>query len=174
VAVPEGYALIIHSTTWQTKLWPEERWRNLIQRLTATGHPVVLPWGSVDEQRRATRLSDGIAAASALPRKLNSGEVSELIAGAAFAVGVDTGLMHLAAAFDVPAVTLFGPTDPGYLMPYGANQRAVISSHPDAPCRQDRCLREPHGQCCMRAIDPDEVWAAVSAMLSEQAVALPR
>jgi heptosyltransferase-1 len=108
-----------------------------------------------------------MAGASPLSRKLDSGELAELVAGADFAVGIDTGLTHLAAAFDVPGVTLFGPTDPNYLMPYGANQRAVRSSHVDAPCRQDRCAREPHGQCCMRKVDPDKVWEAVSAMLLE-------
>lgn len=96
--------------------------------------------------------------------------MAELVAAADFAIGIDTGLMHLAAAFDVPGVTLFGPTDAKYAMPYGADQRAVSSDHLDAPCQQVRCTREAHGQCCMREVDPDEVWTAVSAMLAEQVV----
>ena len=169
VALPERYGLIVHGAAWQTKLWPEERWRNLLHRLAATGRMVVLPWGSVDERQRAVRLADGIAGASPLSRKLAGEEVAELIAGADFAVGIDTGLMHLAAAYGVPGVTLFGPTDPDYATPYGPHQRAVRSDHLDAPCQQVRCTREPHGQCCMREVDADEVWAAVSTMLSDQA-----
>ena len=168
-ALPERYGLIVHGAAWQTKLWPEERWRNLLHRLTATGRAVVLPWGTVDERQRAERLAQGIPGALPLSRKLDGAEVAELVAGADFAVGVDTGFMHLAAAFGVPGVTLFGPTDADYAMPYGAHQRAVRSDHLDAPCQQVRCTRQPHGQCCMREVDTDEVWTAVSTMLSEQA-----
>jgi heptosyltransferase-1 len=169
IVLPEHYGLIVHGAAWQTKLWPEERWRSLVRRLVATGRAVVLPWGNVEERRRAARLSDGIAGAVPLSRKLDGEEVAELVAGADFAVGVDTGFMHLAAAFDVPGVTLFGPTDSDYAMPYGTHQRAVNSDHLESPCQQVRCTREAHGQCCMREVDADEVWAAVSAMLSEQA-----
>ena len=125
--------------------------------------------GHVDERQRAERLAAGITGAAPLSSKLDSEDLTELVAGADFAVGIDTGLMHLAAAFDIPGVTLFGPTDADYAMPYGAHQRAVRSDHLDAPCQQVRCTRQPHGQCCMREVDVDEVWAAVSTMLSEQA-----
>jgi heptosyltransferase-1 len=163
--LPERYGLIVHGAAWPTKLWPEERWRSLIERLSGMGRALVLPWGDVEERRRAAHLSEGIAGALPLSRKLDGDEVAELVAGADFAIGIDTGFMHLAAAFDVPGVTLFGPTEAAYAIPYGPNQRAVSSDHLDAPCQQVRCTRQAHGQCCMREVDPDEVWAAVEAML---------
>ena len=158
IALAERYGLVVHGAAWPTKLWPEERWRNLILRLTAIGRAVVLPWGDAEERRRAVRLADGIAGALPLSRKLDGEEVAELVAAADFAIGIDTGLMHLAAAFDVPGVTLFGPTDVKYAIPYGADQRAVSSDHLDAPCQQVRCTREAHGQCCMREVDPDDAY----------------
>jgi heptosyltransferase-1 len=167
IDLPERYGLIVHGAAWPTKLWPEERWRSLMTRLSAMGRALILPWGDADERSRAGRLAAGIAIAAPLPRKLDGEEVAELVAGADFAIGIDTGFMHLAAAFDVPGVTLFGPTDADYAIPYGPNQRAVSSHHPGARCQQVRCTREPHGQCCMRAVDPDEVWEAVEAMLVE-------
>jgi heptosyltransferase-1 len=167
IDLPERYGLIVHSAAWPTKLWPEERWRGLMARLSAAGRALMLPWGDGEERSRAARLAEGIAGAVPLPRKLGGEEVAELVAGADFAIGIDTGFMHLAAAFDVPGVTLFGPTDAAYAIPYGPNQRAVSSHHPGARCQQVRCTREPHGQCCMRAVDPDEVWQAVETMLVE-------
>jgi lipopolysaccharide heptosyltransferase I len=170
VDLPERYGLIVHGAAWPTKLWPEERWRSLIERVTTSGRAIMLPWGDVEERRRAARLAEGIPGASPLSRKLDGDELAELVAGADFAIGIDTGFMHLAAAFDVPGVTLFGPTDAAYAIPYGPNQRAVSSDHLEAPCQQVRCAHQPHGQCCMREVDADEVWAAVEAMLARTAV----
>src|SRR5947208_728410 len=73
-ALPERYGLVVHGAAWQTKLWPEERWRNLLHRLAATGRSVVLPWGSIDERQRAVRLAAGIAGAVPLSPRLDGGD----------------------------------------------------------------------------------------------------
>ena len=49
-------------------------------------------------------------------------EVARLIAGASFVVGVDTGLMHLAAALGVPLVAIFAASEPGLTGPMGAGR----------------------------------------------------
>jgi heptosyltransferase-1 len=165
--LPAGYGLLVHSAAWPTKLWPEERWRALVGRIVAAGATVVLPWGDDAEKARALRIAAGLPGAIPLPRKLGGEELVEMIAGARFSVGLDTGLTHLAAAFDVPGVCLFGPTDPVYATPYGRGQRAVASRHPAARCQQVRCSREPGGDCCMRGVDVEAVWSSVAAMLAE-------
>ncbi len=54
--------------------------------------------------------------------KLNLAGVAEVIAGATACVAVDTGLGHLAAALDVPTISLYGPTLPGKVGAYGRGQ----------------------------------------------------
>ena len=163
------YGLVITAAGWPTKLWPEERWRGLVERIVAAGHRVVLPWGSEEERARAGRIAAGIAGAAPLPHRFTSDELADLAAGADFAVGLDTGVSHLAAAFDVPGVTLFGPTDPDHARPHGRGQRALRSDHPSAPCQQVRCRREASGRCCMERIELEAVWTEVAAILPQAA-----
>ena len=158
--LPARYVLVAHSASWASKLWPEERWRRLLGRLAAESRATVLPWGSDAEKARAERMAEGIAGAFVLPRVLAGADLAGVIGHADFAVGLDSGLMHVAAALAVPGVWLFGPTDPGLTGPYGGNQIVVRSTHAEAPCRRRTCGREPGGLCCMGAITVDRVVEA--------------
>jgi len=53
--------------------------------------------------------------------------VARLIAGAEFVVGVDTGLLHLAAALGVPLVAIFTGSDPSLTKPVGNGPLAVLA-----------------------------------------------
>jgi heptosyltransferase-1 len=167
--LPERYGIAIHSASWPTKLWPEAEWRRLLARIAGEGNAIVLPWGSEDERARAERLAAGVVGVFVLPEKLTGAELAGVIGAAEFAVGVDTGLMHLANALGLPGVWLYGPTDPVLSGPYGPGQLVVRSDHRQAPCRQRRCIREPGGQCCMRAVAFDRVAAAVEQSLADGA-----
>jgi heptosyltransferase-1 len=60
-------------------------------------------------------------------------EVAKLIAGAQLVVGVDTGLMHLAAAFGVPLVAIFCGSNPGLTGPVGSGPLAVLGGEDETP-----------------------------------------
>lgn len=139
----EPYLLFLHGTTWPSKHWPEAYWRELAERMSAFGWAIRLPWGNAEEKARAERIADGIADASVLPR-LNLGGVAKVIAGARACVAVDTGLGHLAAALDVPSISLYGPTLPGRVGAYGRSQVHLCATGPNAgkgnrhtPCFDD-------------------------------------
>lgn len=168
VDLPDRYVLVAHAASWPTKLWPEANWRRLIKTLSAAGSPVVLPWGSPAEKERAERLAAGVAGATVLPRMLAGAALAAAVGHADRAVGLDSGLMHLAAALGVPGVWLYGPTDPGLTGPYGAGQTVIQSAYPHAPCRRRTCDREPGGLCCMSAIGVGEVEAAVARLVNRQ------
>jgi len=139
----EPYLLFLHGTTWPSKHWPEAYWRELAERMSAFGWAIRLPWGNTEEKARAERIAEGVAGASVLPR-LNLGGVAKVVAGARACVAVDTGLGHLAAALDVPSISLYGPTLPGRVGAYGRSQVHLCASGPDAgkgdrvkPCFDD-------------------------------------
>jgi heptosyltransferase-1 len=53
-----------------------------------------------------------------------------VIAGAAVVVGVDTGLVHVAAALGVPLVAIFVGSEPGLTGPMGAGPIATLGGAP--------------------------------------------
>ncbi len=139
----QPYLLFLHGTTWPSKHWPERYWRELAERMSEFGWSIRLPWGNADEKARAERIADGLASVSVLP-KLNLGGIAKVVAGARACVAVDTGLGHLAAALDVPSISLYGPTLPGRVGAYGRSQVHLCASGPNAgkgdrhkPCFDD-------------------------------------
>jgi len=153
----EPYLLFLHGTTWPSKHWPEAYWRELAERMSAFGWAIRLPWGNAEEKARAERIAEGIACASVLPR-LNLGGVAKVVAGARACVAVDTGLGHLAAALDVPSISLYGPTLPGRVGAYGRSQVHLCASGPDAG-KGDRV------KPCFDDLLPERVASELKALL---------
>lgn len=108
---PQPYAVLLHATSRDDKLWPEADWVALGQHLNQQGMACVLPWGGAHEEERSRRLAARISQA-AVPPVLELERLATLLAGAAVTVGVDTGLTHLAAALEVPVVALYCATSP--------------------------------------------------------------
>ena len=79
-------------------------------------------------------------------------------------VGVDSGLMHLAAAAGTPVVALFGPSDPEITGPQGEGHRAI---HIDMPCRPCLAKSCDMGRGCMVGITADMVTDAVASIVSD-------
>jgi len=102
----EPYAVFFHGTARAAKQWPAARWIEVGHRLAARGLPVLLPWGSEAEHRTAQRLAAQLPNARVLPR-LPLMEAVLLAQRAALAIGVDTGLTHIAAAFSRPTIELY-------------------------------------------------------------------
>ena len=107
------------------------------------GSKLVLPWGSEDERARSERIAAALPRAR-VPARAPLDEVAGLIAGAQLVVGVDTGLLHLAAAFGVPLVAIFTGSEPGLTGPVGSRadrgarrqRRAAVGRGREASGRQ--------------------------------------
>jgi heptosyltransferase-1 len=163
--------VFLHGTTWPTKHWPEAYWRALARLAVTAGWQIRLPWGNEAERERATRIAAGLDGAQVLPRLPLAGLAAEL-AAAAGCVAVDTGLGHLAAALDVPALSLFGPTHPGFTGAWGRRQLRLGTDFPCAPCLKKNC---PHPAGlpesaveppCFSHLPPERVRDTLLAMLA--------
>lgn len=111
-ATLDDSVVLLTATSRDDKLWPEERWIALGQALHAQGLRCCLPAGIAPaEQARAARLARAIPDANALPPQ-GLRELAGLMAGARLVIGVDTGLVHLAAAVRRPVIALFCASDP--------------------------------------------------------------
>ena len=104
-------AMLLTATSREDKLWPQERWILLGRALHEQGLTCLLPAGNDSERRRAKQTAQAIPGAVALPPSTLS-QLAEHLAAARIVIGVDTGLVHLAAALGRPTLALFSASDP--------------------------------------------------------------
>jgi len=135
-AAGQNYAVLLHATARPEKEWPEENWIALGHTLKARGVDLILPWGTDAERVRSERLAPALPNAHVAERQPIDG-VARLIAGASFVVGVDTGLLHLAAALGVPLVAIFAGSKPKLTGPLGAGPTAVAGNEAGPPSVAD-------------------------------------
>jgi heptosyltransferase-1 len=110
--LPTGdYAVLLTATSRADKEWPEADWRALGTALIATGLRCVLPGGSEHERLRAARIAQSLGRAVATPA-MNLTDLAGLLSGARIVIGVDTGLVHLAAALGRPTAAIYCASDP--------------------------------------------------------------
>jgi heptosyltransferase-1 len=157
--LPPGL-LFLHGTAQHRKLWPEQHWIALAQLAQAVPYRVWLPWGNSAELERAQRIAAAVGNAEVLPR-MSLRDLAALCQRVRGAVAVDTGLGHLAAAFSVPTVSLYGPTSTRLIGAYGRNQ-----VHLQSPLANSD-ITDP--QTLMRAITPAATWQALQALVAKAA-----
>ena len=168
VAQQQPSLVFLHGTTWPTKHWPEQYWSELASLAVTAGLQVKLPWGNAAERQRAEKIAAVHARVEVLPR-MQLGELAAVIAAARGVVGVDTGLVHLAAALGTPCVTLYGATDPGLIGTVGEAQSHLRASFPCAPCQERKCHYEGQAgvfPACYGDLPPARVWQALDAALA--------
>jgi heptosyltransferase-1 len=105
--LPVPYVVFVHATSRADKQWPDSAWLELGRLLVARGASLVLPWGNEVERETSERLAKEFGAAAVVPPRLSLPAVVGLVDAAAATVGVDTGLVHIAAALKRPTVELY-------------------------------------------------------------------
>ena len=80
-------------------------------------------------------------------------------------VSTDSGPRHFAAAFNVPVVSLFGPTDPRWSINYHVGETRLFESLPCGPCQRRTCPLGHHD--CMRNLSVERVFEAVQQKLTQ-------
>ncbi len=88
-----------------------------------------------------------------------------LMRGASLFVGNDSGPAHVAAAFGVPSVVVFGSSDAAIWGPWGGKGEAVETSWDCKPCAGDRCYAYDEPRCIL-SVAPDAVEAAIERVLA--------
>jgi len=148
---------------WDTKLWEDERFAALCDRIGETyGMPVVLTGQQSPSLEKIRALSRrGVIN---LEGQTTLKDLAELYRRATLLITTDSGPMHLAAAMGTPVVALFGPTDPKRTGPYGSGHRVIRESLSCAPCFLKKC-RE---MTCMKRIMVDTVFRATENVLKER------
>lgn len=151
--------VFLHGTTWKDKHWPVDYWCDLVTMAEKADFTVYLPWGNENEKLRAERISKAGKSTFVLPR-LNLASIAAVISRVKGVVAVDSGLGHLTAALDVPAVSLYGPTSPDRVGTYGMGQMHLTLEDGDVSCSRDVSPE------IFRPLTAECVWTRFSPVLA--------
>ncbi|MDR1397037.1 MAG: glycosyltransferase family 9 protein [Desulfarculales bacterium] len=163
-----GPLLIMHPMAkWKSKLWPEESWAWLAARLLRKGVRVAFS-GTKEDKAVNARIIARIGweqEGSGLFNLSGLTDLQDLMAVLSLTdliISTDTGVMHLAAAMDVPLLALFGPTAPNRTGPYGQLEHVIINRVECRPCFRRSCSYAK----CMGELKPETVLRACWERLS--------
>ena len=125
------YGLLLHATARREKQWPDADWI-AFAKLFAQRFELLIPWGTEAERARSEYIAAAVPGAR-VPDRAPLDQVAKLIAGAQFVVGVDTGLLHLAAALGVPVVAIFAGSKPALTGPMGRGRLSILGDDGKPP-----------------------------------------
>lgn len=167
--LPRDLAILNPGGNNPAKRWPVERFAavgiHLVRRgvrVLVNGSPgeaelcaqiVDLIGGAIDEPSRVASLPHCGGTLASLKGVLGSGRCGVMVTN-------DTGPRHLAAAFSVPVVSLFGPTDPRWTtIPVDPGMEEILVADPTLPPEE---IADDHPERCR--VDRIEVGAVIEAL----------
>jgi heptosyltransferase-1 len=175
--LPNGdFVLASPLAGWRSKQWPIEHYQALAARLLRElGVPLVLnlppqalptqalPTQALPPQALPTQavLAGAVDGNAAWPHTSGLPGLIYATRRAAAIVGVDSGPLHLAAAIGKPGVAIYGPTDPARNGPYGGSMKVLRLADAATTYKRGEEVADS-----MRRVSPDEVFAALKALLA--------
>jgi len=167
--MPRGrYAIINPGAAYgSAKRWIPERFAEVADQLADRyGLSIVLSGGPAEIE-----IGDDIAKIMQTPHKNVIGktgvrQMMAILAASSLIVTNDSGPMHVAAAFGVPMVAIFGPTDHTTTSPWGTRSQIVRHPVECSPCLLRQC---PIDHRCMERVTVDDVLSAAAELLGEGA-----
>ena len=165
--VREGrLAMLVPGTMWETKHWRPEGFAGVARALMEMGYAVVLVGGKGEMAR-----NEGVRAAAPgtmdVTGQTSLSDVVALTRRAAVVVTNDSGLMHIAAALGRRTVSVFGPTNPVQVGPYGQPEGVVRLDLACSPCNYRRLSQCPNEHACMMDLTVEMVMERVRAAVGQ-------
>jgi len=142
---------------WSYKEWKDEKWRDLLARLTDEFLFPVLVVGSPNERKRSEGLLRGLGGAVMnAVGETTLGTLAALLKKSSLHIGVDSAPPIIAGAVGTPTITLYGPSDWRDWAPVGDSHRVIHARMPCVPCRRKGC-HDQEKNPCLEAIGVEEV-----------------
>lgn len=151
------------------KLWPSEYFAQLARRIaTAQGLAVLVTCGPVERPiaERIVELAAHPRVVSFADKPISIGLSKACIRRSRLLVSTDSGPRFFGVAFNVPVISLFGPTHVGWTRTHYAREICLQQNVPCGPCSRRACPLGHHD--CMRSLSVERVYAAVLEQLGAE------
>lgn len=152
-----------------TRGWGIENMRELICKLMNSGISVVL-FGGKQEELLLPELRDVLTSDKVINMvgKTSIAESMMLTKKCKCVVGVDTGMMHIAAAVGIPTVSIFGPTNPYTHGAYGDKAKFIydVKYCEKSPCYGSKMYVKCTDRKCLKKISVNEVYNIISNVIN--------
>jgi heptosyltransferase-1 len=158
------FIVLVPGTIWETKHWTVEGFAAVASALARSKHAVVLA-GSAKERPRCREVTTACPQACDFSGQTTVSQLAALIERATLCITNDSGSMHLTVALGKPVVSIFGPTDPVWIGPYGRPHAVVRAEVPCSPCYLRKLRSCPNGHICMKEVTPEMVLERVEKTL---------
>ena len=152
----KSFIVFAVGTNWVNKCWSTKNFAILSDLLSEHSiKTVLIGFGKNDEQKalEITRQNTSNNIVN-LVGKTSLMQTAALIKKAKAIVGGDTGNLHLAAALNIPAIMLMGPTDPNRNGPYKQMHNVILAGHDCDGCWKRTCRKNID---CLSTITPNLV-----------------
>ena len=163
----QGFAILVPTTIWETKHWPADRFAAVGRYLLQQGIPVIVA-GAPGDEKRCSVVVDDCPGARDLSGRTSLSEFAAMMNRSTVNVTNDSGSMHLAVALGRPVVSVFGPTSPVWIGPYGRADSVVRAALPCSPCYLKKLSACPFGHACMNEVTPQMVIDRVRQQLGQR------
>jgi 3-deoxy-D-manno-octulosonic-acid transferase/heptosyltransferase-1 len=165
-----GLVAMAPGTIWETKHWDSDKFAEVARHFLGRGFAVVL-MGSPRERAVCDDVARLAPGAINMAGETTLTELAALIRRSTISVTNDSGPMHLAVALDRPVVSVFGPTDPIWIGPYGRADAVLRSGEPCSPCFLRQLSRCRYDHACMHNVPAAAVIERVESMLRNETAA---
>ena len=129
--IKQPYFIIFPGASFPGKLWPVERFGEVLLKLNGLNSGIAVLCGSRQERALCARIIDSSGTeALNLAGKTTLPELVEVIRRAKFLVGSDTSAVHIAAAVGTPSVCILGGGHYGRFLPYVVDSDEQIAPVP--------------------------------------------
>lgn len=122
-----GPIVLVTNTAGPERMWSHEQWLALAGQLASRSYRLILSWGTPQERERVDRIIKALDDPHCVAGPTQSiGAWAGDLSRARLVVGVDTGLLHIAAALGTPCVGIFTHSDPALLISQNPAWRATV------------------------------------------------
>ncbi len=160
------FAVIHPAAAFATKQWAPDKFGRVAQELTGQGLGVVVITASNETQIVAELKRNSVTPVVAFT-DLSLPEITALLARARLFVGNDSGIAHIAAAVETPAVVIFGSSNIAHWRPWAKVAAEVVYEEMECqPCHGYFCEKFDEPECIKR-VPVERVIAATKRVLWE-------